>query len=112
MVDFAFLALMADYQDEVTNSLLSEWFEEDAFTLSDTVNELQQAYRQEHGDSSVTYKLIDLPQADLKILAIRGTQSIWDLASDAQLWFSVIFFQFVKFALPFGSLYSLVLSSY
>ena len=57
----------------------------------------------------MTYKLIDLPQADLKILTIRGTKSIWDVASDAQLWFPVIFFKLVRFVLPFSDIFTPVL---
>ena len=60
--------------------------------------------------SAVGYKLITFEDPATAILSIRGTQTVWDLCADAQLWLSAMLFQGLRFVLPVSAVFTPILN--
>ena len=111
MLDFTFLSSAAYLDNSVTDEVLNQWFGYGVVeNLVEDVDVFRKTYQEEHGSSSVTYKLFNFPKRDdLKIVAVRGTNNAWDALTDAQLWSSAFLAQMVRTALPFGALWTPIL---
>ncbi len=106
MLDFAFMSTIAYLEDSAASSAARTWFDTTVNVLDPIVHEFKSAYQAEHGVSSVSYKLFEFPDQNLKVVAVRGTANAWDALTDAQIWDGAMFSQYVRAALPFGSIWN------
>ena len=118
LADFAFVSKLAYSTDANTQVFLDQWFGPGyAYNNVTLVNEFKEDQKEITFGSAVSYKLITfrangqeggaLPSA---VLSIRGTQTIWDLMADAQLWIAAGLFQGLRFFLPFSEIFTPILN--
>eukprot|EP00581_Thalassiosira_minuscula_P005824 CAMPEP_0183745310 /NCGR_PEP_ID=MMETSP0737-20130205/66173_1 /TAXON_ID=385413 /ORGANISM="Thalassiosira miniscula, Strain CCMP1093" /LENGTH=364 /DNA_ID=CAMNT_0025980969 /DNA_START=919 /DNA_END=2013 /DNA_ORIENTATION=+ len=111
LADFAFLSGLA-YKSNVTlvQGALDLWFGEGVATNNVAlVDEFRSSpgYGFDYG-TAVSYKMITFSD-NSGVLTIRGTQTMWDLVADAQLWMTAALFQGLRFLLPFSQLFTPIL---
>jgi lipase ATG15 len=109
LADFAFLATMSFAGPDEAQPLLNQWFG-DGQVVDDY--EYVAQYRKATGTAShpVSYKLFTisaLPES--AIVAIRGSESMWDWMVDIQLWCGGVLAQIIKAVNPFGWLWEPIL---
>jgi hypothetical protein len=109
LADFAFLATMSFAGPDEAQPLLNQWFS-DGQVVDDY--EYVAQYRKATGTAShpVSYKLFTisaLPES--AIVAIRGSESMWDWMVDIQLWCGGVLAQIIKAVNPFGWLWEPIL---
>ena len=110
--DAAFYAGLAYVKPGDAQYLLNQWFGLDGFAVDDiaTVDAFKRS-NPNFSQSPASYKLITFPSVlpDFGIVSIRGTATVWDLMSDAQLWLAAGLFQLLREILPIGSLWTPIL---
>ena len=111
LLDFIFLSSLAYSGPEVRQDMLNEWFGESyGIDQFDTITDSFKAdYEAKNGKTAVRYQLIDFPQNDVSIVAIRGTANGWDAIADAQLWMAAILVQYTRALLPLGEIWNPIL---
>jgi hypothetical protein len=112
LVDFVFLATASALNDDAAQESIDGWFGANVVeNLFSNVTAYRNDYQNENGASAVSYKLFDFPEKDLKIVSVRGTYNAWDALTDAQLWGGAIFAQVIRSSLPFGWIWTPILSN-
>ncbi|KAL3801203.1 hypothetical protein HJC23_012603 [Cyclotella cryptica] len=110
--NFAFLAGIAYAYENQTQTYLNQWFGvNNVINDVDTVNEFKRVQALGRGvfsNSAVAYRLFTFADKE-SVLSIRGTSTVWDLMSDAQLWLSATLFQALRVVLPLGNLFTPIL---
>lgn len=112
LADFAFLSAVAYLEVEVANKSVDEWFgNTTVLNLATNVTEFKTSYVNNTDNTSpVNYRLLEFPDQNLTIVAIRGTANSWDSLADLQLWSSTALAQCVRAILPLGMLWTGILS--
>jgi hypothetical protein len=103
MADYVYLAGLAYRSDDITQGELDNWFGPGVATNNPVVVENFRTVN--NYTSPVSYKLITFGGSNA-LIAIRGTTNPWDALADAQLWSAAACFQIVRFAIPFGGIFT------
>ena len=108
----AFYASIAYVKPGDAQYLLNQWLGQDGTAIDDiaTVDAFKLS-NPDYAQSPVSYKLIAFPAIlpNFALVSIRGTATLWDLMSDAQLWLAAGLFQMLREILPIGSLWTPIL---
>jgi len=116
--DFAFLSNLAYSPEDEVDRLLDTWYGVENYAKNDkiAVEDYEAAARlEDYGIvSHVSYRLITFAETPGGvdtggIVIIRGTSTIWDVMSDAQLWLSALLFQVLRWLIPMGDVFTPVL---
>ena len=110
LADFAFLSKLAYTSDENAETYLDLWFGKGVAKLDTaTIDEFKNSpsYIYTFG-SAVSYKYVTFPYE--AVVTIRGTQTVWDLAADAQLWLPAGLFQGLRALLPLSEVFTPILN--
>ena len=111
LTDYAFMANIAYVRSGGAQYLLNQWLgvgvaKENVQTVAD--------FKAARGltNSVVSYKMITFANApEFAIVSIRGTNNLFDLMADAQLWLGASLFQLLRAILPMGGLWTPILNN-
>jgi lipase ATG15 len=111
LADIAFLAGLSYETSEVVEDSLQTWFGSSSNVIyhQDVVTEFRKEFESINVESAVEYKFVGFPDADVGIISIRGTENLWDILTDVQLWGGAAIIQCVRFVIPFGSWFNPIL---
>lgn len=109
LIDHVFLANVAYVRPGGTQYLMDQWFGEgvtkEEIDVVTTFKENQNTTK-----SLVSYKLVTFANdPSSAVVAIRGTENLFDIMADAQLWLAAGLFQCLRFIMPGGSVWTPVL---
>jgi len=102
------LAGLAYNKLDLVQDELDGWFPNKGVKLDTTmVSEYRE--RTNNVDSAANFKLFTVPESNLAIVSIRGTQNAFDLLADSQLWSAAMLVQVLRGILPLGEIWTPIL---
>ena len=105
LADFAFLASQAYRPPDLFQGELDKWFGPDK-AVDDQKTVLDFRRKEEDSESAVHFKLVRFVEQKLAMIVIRGTNNNWAMLADSQLWSAAALMQALRFALPFGDIFT------
>mmetsp|Transcript_13632 Transcript_13632/g.27765 ORF Transcript_13632/g.27765 Transcript_13632/m.27765 type:complete len:1117 (-) Transcript_13632:64-3414(-) len=110
LLDFTYLAILSYTNPAVTQQKLDEFF---GPGVAENRDDLVQSFRAEAQQlNPITYLFITFPdRPGFGVISVKGTGHGWDLLADAQLWSAAVFFQILRFLLPFGEIWNSIFNN-
>mmetsp|Transcript_33730 Transcript_33730/g.54122 ORF Transcript_33730/g.54122 Transcript_33730/m.54122 type:complete len:1070 (-) Transcript_33730:936-4145(-) len=112
-LDFAFLSDLAYSKAETTQEQLDRWFTPAGIVEYIPPKDYPKYAAKKR--SSAVFKLVKTKrrvnyrditrEVDFFLVSVRGTINTYDLLSDMQMWFPAMLFQYLRFIIPFGSMW-------
>ncbi|CAK9012941.1 Lipase_3 domain-containing protein [Durusdinium trenchii] len=110
-IDFAFLSDFAYSRADTSQEQLLRWFGEHPDETVEYIEPKRYPDIAAHKESSIIFKVVRVENREQTtfVVAVRGTTNTYDLLADMQIWFPAMLFQWLRFVLPFGSLWNPVI---
>lgn len=106
LADFAFLSAVSYQHTAAIETSLQHWFKTESGEIVNN-DKFMKLFKEDNGYTMTPakYRLIEFTKSNVAVITIKGTSNAWDMLTDAQLWSSAAYAQYLRSFLPLGRNY-------